>query len=150
MSLKLYFMKCSERKVSQCILALKQKLKKFSTQWQANITMTQSLHSTKLECIAIKTTVLMMMLLSWWWGRTTWSKRTISWWWRRRQNYWFREAVYNCQKKAKKTKKTGKKHSRNLYFLQLLPHLIKSHLKKAVFNNEQQKVTEGKLMQHIN
>ena len=40
----------------------------------------------------------------------------------------------------------GKKHSRNLYLLKLLQHLIKSDLKNMVFNNEQQKLAEGKLM----
>ena len=44
----------------------------------------------------------------------------------------------------------GKKRSRNLYFLQLVPHLIKSDLKNAVFNNEQQKLPEGKLMRYRN
>ena len=35
-------------------------------------------------------------------------------------------------------------------FFQLLRHLIKSYLKNVVFNNEQRKLTEGKLMRHIN
>ena len=53
--------------------------------------------------------------------------------------------IYICQEKI-----NGKKHVRNLCFLQLLPHLIKSDLKNAVFNNEQQKLTEGNLMRHRN
>ena len=43
-----------------------------------------------------------------------------------------------------------KKHSINFYFLQLLPHLIKSDLKNSVFNKEQQKLTDAKSMRHRN
>ena len=49
-----------------------------------------------------------------------------------------------------KKKMNCKKHSRNFYFLQLLPHLIKSNLKSSVFNKEQQKLTEGKSIRHRN